>query len=77
MKIELITWKDAGGETDGWLDPADIEDDNAVIQSIGWVVKETEANVTLAMDLAEDGTTHGRSRIPKGMIVSRKELCVN
>ena len=75
MKVELITWRDAGGEQDGWLKPDAVVDENPIIKSIGWVVKETENNVTLAMDLCiDDGTTHSRGRIPKGMIVSRKEL---
>lgn len=74
MRIELITWRDAGGEQGGWLEPADIDDENPIIQSIGWVCKETDNNVTLAMDLADDGDTHTRGRIPKGMIVSRVVL---
>lgn len=75
MQLELITWKDAGGEQDGWLNPDAIVDHNPIIQSVGWVVKETENNVTLAMDLClDDGTTHSRGRIPKGMIVSRQVL---
>jgi hypothetical protein len=75
MKIEIITWRDAGGEVDdGWKAVDDVDDINPIIQSVGWVVKETANNVTLAMDLADDGDTHTRGRIPKGMIVSREEL---
>jgi hypothetical protein len=74
MNIELVTWRDAGGEEEGWKSPADVEDDNPIITSVGWVVKETVNNITLAMDLADDGDTHTRSRIPIGMIVSRKVL---
>lgn len=74
MKIELITWRDAGGEQEGWQAPEDLDDENPIIQSVGWVVKETDNNVTLAMDWADDGDTHTRGRIPKGMIVSRVVL---
>jgi len=74
MRIELITWRDAGGEQQGWMEPGDIDDDNPIVTSVGWVVKETENNVTLAMDVADDGDTHTRGRIPKGMIVERKIL---
>jgi hypothetical protein len=78
MNLELITWEDAGGEQDGgWQDPDDVDTANSVIQSVGWVIKETEKNITLAMDLSDDGQTHTRSRIPKGMIVSRQVLCIN
>lgn len=74
MKIELVTWRDAGGSSDDhtWMETDEVSDDNPIIRSVGWVVKETENNLTLAMDLAEDDTTNGRSRIPKGMIVSRE-----
>jgi hypothetical protein len=74
MRIELIIWRDAGGEQDGWMDPDDLDDVNPIISSVGWVVKETENNVTLAMDYADDGDTHTRGRIPKGMIVSREVI---
>lgn len=55
-----------------WRQPEDIDDDNVLITSVGYVCKETKANVTLAMDLSEDGDTHGRSKIPVAMIVSRE-----
>lgn len=73
MKIELITWRDAGGSEDDlqWASAEDVDDENPIITSVGWVVKETDNNVTIAMDMADDGTTHTRSRIPKGMIVQR------
>jgi hypothetical protein len=74
MRIELITWRDAGGEQEGWQAPEDVDDENPIISSVGWVVKETDNNVTLAMDWADDGDTHTRGRIPKGMIVSRTTL---
>jgi hypothetical protein len=77
MKMELITWRDAGGDADkdlSWAAADTVEDENPIIKSVGWVVKETDNNVTIAMDLADDGMTHTRSRIPKGMIVSRTVL---
>lgn len=76
MKIEMITWRDAGGSDDDntWKDTVDVDDENPIIQSVGWVVKETAHNLTIAMDLADDGQTHSRSRIPIGMIVSRQVL---
>lgn len=78
MNIELITWRDAGGsdKDDTWAEEHEIEEYNPIITSVGWVVKETENNVTLAMDFfAEDNQTNTRSRIPKGMIISRQVLC--
>lgn len=74
MKIEFITWRDAGSgnpEKDfTWAEEADVDDENPIVTSVGWVVRETENNVTLAMDRSGD-QTHTRSRIPLGMIISR------
>lgn len=76
MRVELITWRDAGGSEDDhiWAEAADVDDENPIIKSVGWIVKETVNNVTIAMDLADDDMTHSRSRIPIGMIVSRQVL---
>jgi hypothetical protein len=74
MKIEVVKWHDAGGDQDGWKPTEDVDDINPVITSVGWVVKETERNVTLAMDWADDGDTNTRGRIPKGMIISREVI---
>lgn len=75
MKIELVTWRDAGSfdpDADNtWASAHEVLDDNPIIRSVGWVVKETANNLTLAMDLSDDEQTHTRSRIPIGMVVSR------
>jgi len=77
MKIELVTWNDAGSnEADlSWAATGEEgEDEDIVIRSVGWIVKETAKYLTLAMDLSDDGQTHSRSRIPIGMIVGREIL---
>lgn len=56
------------------MGPEEVDDANPIVVSVGWVVKETENNLTLAMDWADDNDNHTRGRIPKGMIVSRTEL---
>lgn len=74
MRIELVLWRDAGSleEDSGWVGAEDVSDDNPLIQSVGFVVKETTNNLTLAQDWHEaDDTTNGRSRIPVAMIISR------
>lgn len=76
--LELIEWYDAGGEAIGWLPANDVDgDDTPLVTSVGWVVKETDRNVTLAMDLCEDGETNTRGRIPKGMIRNRTKISIN
>jgi hypothetical protein len=77
MHIERVTWRDAGqvdpDKDNCWAKPDDLADENPIVESVGWVCKETDNNVTLAMDHC-DGETHTRSRIPKGMIVSREVI---
>ena len=74
MQIEIVIWRDASEESCGWQSPEEIDDDHYLVTSIGFVVKETKDNLTLAMDLGSDGQTNGRGRIPKLMIVSRKVI---
>ena len=76
MKVELICWSDAGStEQDlAWAYSDDSEEEDILIQTVGWVVRETPKFLTVAMDLSDDGQTHTRSRIPIGMIVSRTVL---
>ena len=72
--IELIEWRDASNDTEGWQSDDALDDDNCIIRSVGFVVKETDNNLTLAMDEDESGHTNGRGRIPKSLIISRKVL---
>lgn len=74
--VELVVWRDASNEDGGWQAPEDIEDDHYLVNSVGFVVRETDANLTLAMDVAADGQTNGRGRIPKTLIVSRTVLTI-
>lgn len=75
MRIERVKWKDASGDDEsGWTDPHDLVDADTIIDSVGWVAKETDNYLTLAMDLDPNGATHTRGRIPKGLIVSRDVL---
>jgi len=76
MRIELVVWRDAGGSEDDytWMNTEDVDDANPIIKSVGWLIKETAANLTIATDLADDGTTHSRSRIPIGMVIAREVL---
>lgn len=69
--LELVKWRDAYNDGESWKDEKDIDDQHYLVTSVGFVVKETENNLTLAMDIGEDGMTNTRGRIPKGMIVSR------
>lgn len=74
MKIELVVWHDIASDDGTWRALEDIEDEDTPVQSVGWVAKETDKYVTLAMDLEAGINTANRSRIPKAVIVSRVVL---
>jgi hypothetical protein len=73
--IELIEWHDAhADDTEGWVTGADLTDSDYLVRSVGYVVKETANNVTLAMDVGDEDYTNSRARVPKGMIIKRTVL---
>jgi hypothetical protein len=74
LRIELVKWKDASDDAPGWQSAKDIVDSEHFVESVGWVLKETENYLTLCMDVDADGDTHTRGRIPKSLIVSREIL---
>ena len=74
MNIELVIWRDAHTDNESWISSQDLEDYDHLVHSVGFVVKETDKNLTLAMDLDGAGQTNGRGRIPKSLIVSREVL---
>ena len=74
-QIEVVKWIDAIGDGKGWETKDNLDDEDYVVSSVGYVVKETDKYLTLAMDLGPgDGQTNGRGRIPKGIIISRKVI---
>ncbi len=72
-----IVWDDATSNSDSWVHLDDISAPERV-NTTGFLVKETEAAVTIAGSVAayEDsiGTVGNTMTIPKGMIHSRRLL---
>lgn len=73
----IIEWHDATSN-DGWTSPdADVDVEHIV--SAGWLIKETEIYVTIAGSIYRNSpsTIGSTMTIPKGMIVSRKEVKIS
>lgn len=69
--IEVITWKDATSEY-GWREPDEIEIKPAINKSAGFLVKENDDGVIIAMDYCPaDGDYNSTGYIPKSLIISR------
>lgn len=73
----IIEWQDATSN-DGWTSPdADVDVEHIV--SAGWLIKETDVYITIAGSIYRNSpsTIGSTMTIPKGMIVSRKEVKIS
>ena len=70
-QILEIKWIDAEHYREHW--PDDWEGDVDGVNTIGYLLKETESTLTLAMSLQDDNTPGGIFKIPKVAITSQKE----
>lgn len=76
-KLELILWNDAHNDYHGWQHPEAIKIKPALVKSAGFVVKESDAGVVLALDYDPDGNMYnGCGFIPASLIVSRQTILV-
>lgn len=76
-RLVLIRWEDASSqETGGWISWKKIQKSGpALIQSVGFVAKETDKYIVLVASICEeDGSSGGDVTIPKAYIVKLKEL---
>lgn len=71
--IVEIVWEDISNHEAGWLDTVD-EVNPMIISSVGFLVKETDKHLVLAMDLASDNQHNQRAQIPLSVVRSRKVL---
>lgn len=74
--IVLVVWHDAVS-SDEWTDIAELEEKCAVIHSIGYLLKETEGEITLAqnLDLSNDSCSMTIT-IPIMWIEELKEISI-
>jgi hypothetical protein len=67
-----VWWDDATDMPSGWIEAIEeIEVKPCIILTIGFLVKETDDYVIVALD-TNNGGHNGRSQIPKGMIRNMK-----
>lgn len=63
-----VWWNDAMEMPSGWIEATEvIEIKPCIVLSIGFLVKETDEYIIIAID-THDGGHNGRSQIPKGMV---------
>jgi len=66
-----IKWIDAEHYSSHWID--DWQGDITDVTTIGYLMKETESTLTLAMSISDEDAPGGIFKIPKVCIISRKE----
>ena len=76
-RIVRIRWEDAASyDEGGWISWSKVQKSSpALIQSVGFVAKETEKYIVLVASICEeDGSSGGDVTIPKAYIVDLEEL---
>lgn len=78
--FEEVIWDDAASNSESWVHISDVIAPEQVVTR-GWLVKETEKAVTLAASVSMqqefEETVGNTMTIPKGMIVSRRQITVH
>ena len=69
--IVEVKWLDAEYYIEHWSD--DWEGDVTGVTTIGYLIKETESTLILAMSIQDEDVPGGIFKIPKVCIISRKE----
>lgn len=71
--IVQVIWEDITTQ-DGWIKPGHANIDPCIMSSIGYLVIDNPDYIVYASDLAEDGTTNGRTQVPRGNVRSIRVL---
>ena len=72
--IVEITWEDIEAQDGGWIKPGHTDIVPCLMSSIGYLVLDMDQYVVYASDLAQDGTTNGRTQVPKSNVKSIKVI---
>ena len=70
-KLEVVVWTDVLKDP-GWVEHEEVE--CPTLTSVGWAVYEDDKVLNIADTLDEEGTGFGIMALPKGVIMSRKEI---
>lgn len=66
--LVIVTWNDAHGDSGSAFSEHEIPHAPIVIDSVGWLLREDDAGVTVAAEFCHDGTWRGVTFVPRGMI---------
>ena len=71
--IVKITWNDASSDDNEWKHEEDLDDNDELVTTIGYLVKETKNFVWIASSTYER-YNNNRTKIPKLMVMSKEVL---
>ncbi len=74
FKLVRIVWDDAHELAYGWKETDELKPQPELIESVGFLVQESESHVVLASCLSADGYHNGHFQIPRALIVSQRVL---
>ena len=67
--IVEILWEDITSQENGWIKGAhQISIEPALVTSVGYLVVDDPNYIVYASDLDQDGTTNGRTQIPRANV---------
>lgn len=69
--IVCITWNDASSDDNEWKKEDDLDDNDEIVTSVGFLVKETKKFVWVASS-TYDKYNNNRTKIPIQMCLSRE-----
>lgn len=69
-KAVLVVWEDAHSAVQQWTDPQTIEDEPAIIHSVGFILEGLKAgHVSIAQSLDEEGMVDSVLCVPSAMVI--------
>jgi len=76
MKPSIIQWHDAHGSCE-WAEKDEVDKyskERTIVTELGWIVAEDDDVLVMTSQIASDSGYGNRTRVPKDMIISRKQL---
>ena len=70
--VEVI-WNDAATDDNEWKQDSELGDEDELVLTVGFLVKETAKFLWIASSIYDD-YSNNRNKIPKGMVVEVKTI---
>lgn len=71
--IVLVKWNDASSDDNEWKHEEDLDDNDEIVTTVGYLIKETKNFIWIACSTYEK-YNNNRTKIPLGMLVSKEVL---